>query len=118
MKTNSNGRPCPEWCTADHAADLEISCRSEAPYIAAGKNSPTSFRATSVLSPRGDKPFVSASASPGGAIFHRADEARDTASLVESLADSTPARIRLFAAQIRTAADLAFGPEQEIEPEA
>jgi hypothetical protein len=121
MKANSAGRQCPDWCTTDHQAPGKghDACRHDVASIPIRRGSRLGIRAYPFLPAFSDEARVMAGGIFGTVIAASADDAKDLAALVEGLSETTPARIRQFAAQIRDAEPLAFpGTEPEPEPEA
>ena len=114
MKTNFAGRQCPDWCTTDHEAPGRgrDACRKDAAPIPIRKGSSLGFRAYPYLPAYSDEASVMAGGLPGMVIAASADDAKDLAALVEGLSETTPARIRQFAAQIREAETLAFAGQE------
>jgi hypothetical protein len=118
MKADSAGRPCPDWCTADHQTPGKghNACRKDVTPIPIRSGSPLGIRAYPYRPASSDQAKIIAGGSFGTVIAASADDAKNLAALVEGLSEMTPARIRRFAAQIRDAETLAF-PRTEPEPE-
>jgi hypothetical protein len=117
MKINGKGRECPQWCGTDHQAPNGQwdSCRQDVPVIPWHRDTDLGYLARAVLPAFSEAPYVIAGGITEVVIANSADDAKNLAALIEGLADSTPARMRQFAAQIRVASELAFEAEAEAE---
>jgi hypothetical protein len=121
MKTNNDGRPCPDWCAIDHHQDAVQSCNGAADLIES--DPPACFAAWPRLGYCADAPSVAANAWSGersGALeLTSRQDAEQLASFLDVTASVPAETIREVAGQIRQAADLAWPePAAEAEPEA
>ena len=92
VKTNKDGRPCPDWCRAEHAAG-DLSCRGTITPVA-GAGPGTAMGAWPRLSDIRSAPEAAVLAgNPAGIGFARADskrEAADLAALLKAAASAPP----------------------------
>jgi hypothetical protein len=121
MKSNKDGRPCPDWCTVDHSTGRLSGCLGSAPMIH-GPDEVT-FRALPRLGPWADSAEVIVDAwddhrSPHVGVTTRKD-AELVASMLEIISAAGPEAGRALAGQVRQAADVAW-PQAgaEADPEA
>ena len=114
MKTDKDGRPCPGWCRADHAAGDLSGTRTITPVAGAGPG--TTMGAWPRLSDIRSAPEVAVLAgNPAGIGSARADrkwEAAELAALLKAAASAPPESARALPGQVREAASMAW-PEPE-----
>jgi len=120
MKTNKDGRPCPDWCEADHGAQ-DLSCTGAITPVA-GTAASTTLGAWPRVSDIRSAPEVTVlAASPAGVGSAHMESKRDAAelaALLEVAASVPPESVRALAGQVRQAADVAWPePGAEAEPE-
>jgi hypothetical protein len=111
-RANSYGRPCPDWCTTDHGAQLAVSTSTGKPVREDQHYSrPFGDGNVSAVAYQGSfNDFAEVRASvPGAPCYVPASDAKYLAVLLEEIAQQrmTPARLRQLAACIRDAAALA-----------
>jgi hypothetical protein len=116
MKTNRNGRECPQWCTRDHA-DPDMPSMCTGGKKTAGKPGGKSAEVGLVWLTGDDKPEVSAQlwddTNLTGILY--ADSTYDAARLagfLEAAADTPKPVLRQMAAHVREVAAVAY-PEAE-----